>query len=139
VAQWLRQPRVIGEVVVGLLLGPSVFGAVAPDLRGYLFPDAALPLVGAVANLALVSFMFLIGIDLRRPMRDGAAANPVGRVVALTALNFLLPFGIGVAATELIAAPRRGLIGSPSTCSSASPSPCRQCRSWRGSWRRGTF
>ena len=107
-AQRLRQPRVIGEVLVGLLLGPSLFGAFLPDLRGYLFPEPALPLVGAVANVALVTYMFLIGVDLRRPMTGGAAAVPMRRVVVTSLLNFVVPFAIGVAGAEFISSPPAG-------------------------------
>ena len=51
------QPPVIGEMAAGLLLGPIVFGAVAPQLQAALFPAASLAPLSALATLGLVMFM----------------------------------------------------------------------------------
>ncbi|MFC9588014.1 cation:proton antiporter [Streptomyces yangpuensis] len=64
VCRRLGQPPVIGEIVAGVALGPSLFGAVWPDGQRWLFPREALPLLDALAQLGLVLFMFLIGYEL---------------------------------------------------------------------------
>lgn len=61
----LRQPAVIGEIVAGILLGPSLFGRVAPDLFSSLFPIESLPNIQLLSNFGLILFMFAIGMELR--------------------------------------------------------------------------
>ncbi|MGZ6675083.1 MAG: cation:proton antiporter, partial [Solirubrobacteraceae bacterium] len=59
-----RQPRVMGEVLAGILLGPTVFGLLFPDLQRALFPSDVVPLIGVAANLGLIFYMFLVGLEL---------------------------------------------------------------------------
>ena len=47
----IAQPRVMGEVVAGIVLGPTVFGALLPELQAAIFPTDIIPLIGVVANL----------------------------------------------------------------------------------------
>ena len=61
-ARRLGQPGVIGEVVAGILLGPTVLGRIAPSAPDWLFPPEV-PLK-AIADLGLVFFMFLVGLEL---------------------------------------------------------------------------
>nr|AAN01215.1 putative transporter [Lentzea aerocolonigenes] len=87
----IRQPPVIGEIAAGLLLGPTLLGAVAPSLQRALFPEEVLQAVGMAAQLGLVTFMFLLGSELRV---DHVRGN--GKVVwALVAGSILLPFLAG--------------------------------------------
>ena len=60
----LRQPQVVGEMVAGILLGPSLLGWVAPGVSNYLFPSASLTLLNALSQVGLVLFMFLVGLSL---------------------------------------------------------------------------
>jgi Kef-type K+ transport system membrane component KefB len=64
VAIRVGQPRVMGEVVAGIALGPTLFGALLPDLQSDVFPPDILPFVGVVANLGLIFYMFLVGLEL---------------------------------------------------------------------------
>lgn len=61
----LHQPAVIGEIIAGILLGPSLFGRVAPDLFSSLFPTDSLPNIQLLSNFGLILFMFAIGMELR--------------------------------------------------------------------------
>ena len=61
----MRQPAVIGEIVAGILLGPSLFGRVSPELFGALFPAESLPNIQLLSNFGLILFMFAIGMELR--------------------------------------------------------------------------
>ena len=61
----MRQPAVIGEIVAGILLGPSLFGHVSPELFGALFPTESLPNIQLLSNFGLILFMFAIGMELR--------------------------------------------------------------------------
>ncbi|MFN0207382.1 MAG: cation:proton antiporter [Planctomycetota bacterium] len=64
VFRYVRQPRVIGEIVAGLVLGPSLFGALAPELYQLALPPAVLPSLNALAQIGIVLFMFLVGLEL---------------------------------------------------------------------------
>jgi Kef-type K+ transport system membrane component KefB len=63
-AEKIRQPRVIGEVLAGILLGPSLLGWVAPGLSGLLFPASSFAVLNALSQLGLVLFMFMVGLEL---------------------------------------------------------------------------
>ena len=60
----LSQPRVIGEIVTGVLLGPSMFGLVWPAGFGWLFPAYLVPSINLLGQLGLVLFMFLVGLEM---------------------------------------------------------------------------
>lgn len=88
----MRQPRVISEVLGGILLGPSVMGRI-PGFRETIFPDASIPNLNLVANLGLVLYLFMIGVetDLRSLISNWRVAASV------SAAGMLLPFGLGCA------------------------------------------
>lgn len=88
------QPAVIGEMTAGLLLGPVVFGAWAPDLHAALFPAASLPPLSALATLGLVLFMFIVGAELRAV--EGSRAQ-VRAASAVGVLGIALPLLLGLA------------------------------------------
>jgi len=88
----IRQPRVIAEVIGGILLGPSVMGRI-PGFTAAIFPAASMPNLSLVANLGLVLFLFLVGleVDLRFLVSNWKVALSVG------AAGMALPFGLGAA------------------------------------------
>lgn len=88
----LRQPRVIAEVIGGILLGPSVLGRI-PGFTDAIFPTEAMPNLSLVANLGLVLFLFLVGleVDLRYFVSNWRLAVSVG------VAGMALPFGLGCA------------------------------------------
>ncbi|KAF2229103.1 K(+)/H(+) antiporter 1 [Viridothelium virens] len=88
----IRQPRVIAEVIGGVLLGPSVMGRI-PGFTNAIFPAAAMPNLTLVANLGLVLFLFLVGleVDLRFLGSNWRVA------LTVSAASMVLPFGLGCA------------------------------------------
>jgi Kef-type K+ transport system membrane component KefB len=60
----IGQPQVVGEMLAGILLGPSLLGWLAPGFSAALFPASSLGLLNAVSQLGLVLFMFLVGLEL---------------------------------------------------------------------------
>ncbi|HUZ04557.1 MAG TPA: cation:proton antiporter, partial [Acidobacteriaceae bacterium] len=58
------QPRVVGEMIGGILLGRSVMGAWAPNIKHMLFPADSLHTLELVSNLGLILYLFLEGMDL---------------------------------------------------------------------------
>ncbi|KAG5927630.1 hypothetical protein E4U42_001997 [Claviceps africana] len=88
----IRQPRVIAEVIGGIILGPSVLGRI-PGFQAALFPEASIPNLNNVANLGLILYLFLIGLetDVRFLVSNWRIATSVA------VAGLALPFGIGCA------------------------------------------
>lgn len=63
-ARKLGQPRVVGEIVGGILIGPSVFGRFAPRFSTEIFPQSSLAQLELLSTVGLVLFLFLVGMDL---------------------------------------------------------------------------
>jgi Kef-type K+ transport system membrane component KefB len=63
-AAWIGQPRVVGEMIAGVLLGPTVFGAIFPGLKESIFPPEIMPFLFIIANLGLSFYMFLVGTEI---------------------------------------------------------------------------
>jgi hypothetical protein len=72
----IKQPQVVGEMVAGILLGPSLLGWAAPEVSKFLFPAASLGYLNALSQIGLVIFMFLVGVSLnpRELRKHGRAA-----------------------------------------------------------------
>jgi Kef-type K+ transport system membrane component KefB len=94
----LSQPRVMGEVLAGILLGPTLLGAVWPEAKDYLFPADIVPLLSGAAQIGLAFYLFLVGMELDpRTLRDriGQAAFISNTSVAFPmALGFLVALPI---------------------------------------------
>jgi Kef-type K+ transport system membrane component KefB len=87
------QPPVIGEIVAGLLLGPSFFGWIAPALYARLFPAASLPVLNELSQIGLILFMFLVGLHLN--LTEVYALRRVAGLASL--LSIVVPFVLGLA------------------------------------------
>ena len=96
--RWIGQPAVIGEVVAGIALGPSLLGAISPDVMHWLIPAKEVDPQGLVitslkmiAQLAVVLYMFIIGLELN--------THQVGRhakaAVAISHASIVFPFVLG--------------------------------------------
>jgi Kef-type K+ transport system membrane component KefB len=59
-----HQPRVVGEMFAGILLGPSLLGWIAPNFSAYLFPAGSLGFLNALSQVGVVVFMFLVGLGI---------------------------------------------------------------------------
>jgi Kef-type K+ transport system membrane component KefB len=95
-----RQPRVIGEILGGLLLGPTVFGTIAPSLQAQLLPTSgpAASALAALYQLGLIWLMFAAGSELR-----GLPSGPEKRAAIFVALvGMAVPFAAGLAVFEAL-------------------------------------
>lgn len=86
-----HQPRVIGEMVAGIMLGPSLLGWVAPGASAALFPQASLGYLNALSQVGLLLFMFLVGLEL-----DLEQLRKLGRAaVTISLTSIIAPFILG--------------------------------------------
>jgi Kef-type K+ transport system membrane component KefB len=88
---YLGQPPVIGEVVAGILLGPSLLGWVAPGVSAYLLPNSVAPFLGVIANLGVVLYMFLVGLELN----PGVLCQRAHATIATSHTSIIVPFLLG--------------------------------------------
>ncbi|GAA5187483.1 cation:proton antiporter [Rugosimonospora acidiphila] len=91
----LGQPPVVGEMIAGVLLGPSLLGLLAPGLETALFPEALRPVLYVAGQIGLVALMFQAGRELRTHLGRGLAST-AGLV---SASGIVVPLVLGVALT----------------------------------------
>jgi Kef-type K+ transport system membrane component KefB len=77
------QPQVVGEMIAGVLMGPSLLGVLFPQFQSYLFPKTSMSILYAVSQLGLVLYMFVIGLEfqvdlIRRRWRSAASVSLAG-------------------------------------------------------------
>jgi len=87
------QPPVIGEVVGGILLGPSLLGWISPEAYAFILPANVAPLLGAVAQLGVILYMFLVGVELNPDVLRGQ----MRATVMISHASIAVPFVLGAA------------------------------------------
>ena len=87
-----NQPPVIGEIVAGILLGPSFLGRVAPEVYAYLLPHSVTPFLGMIAQLGVILYLFVVGLELNA----GLLRERAHSTVAISHASIVLPFVLGV-------------------------------------------
>ncbi len=88
VKHMLNQPPVIGDMLAGILLGPSLLGLLAPDFQQALFPADTRPLLNAAAQTGIGLYMFLVGLGFRKEHFQPNA----GSAVAVSFAGVIMPF-----------------------------------------------
>jgi Kef-type K+ transport system membrane component KefB len=88
----IKQPLVIGEIVAGIALGPSLLGWLAPDLARALFPVATIPFLNVLSQIGLIFFMFLIGLELDPKYLRGNLKT----AVITSSVSIILPFSMAI-------------------------------------------
>jgi Kef-type K+ transport system membrane component KefB len=84
------QPTVIGQILTGVVLGPSLLGRLPGHLTGHLFPHQVLPYLSVLSQIAVVIYMFVVGYEI-----EFSAIR--GRAVPLVAAGALaVPFALGI-------------------------------------------
>lgn len=87
--RWFGQPRVVGEMVAGVLLGPSLFGALAPGLQAMIFPPETRSILFVIAQLGVGLYMFLVGLGFDRTEFKASARGAASVSIAGIAAPFL--------------------------------------------------
>jgi len=96
--RYLRWPAVVGEIVAGILLGPSLVGRLLPEVSKQVFPTTVVAPLNAIAQVGVVLYMFVIGLELdfRLLQRRAQAA------VTISHASIILPFLLGAALARLL-------------------------------------
>jgi Kef-type K+ transport system membrane component KefB len=94
----IHQPRVVGEMTAGILLGPSLFGRFFPGTFAFVFPASSMPALTVLSQVGLLLFMFVVGleVDLKRILRQPAA------VVLISNVSIVLPLVMGVGLAKVL-------------------------------------
>ena len=87
----LGQPRVMGEVLAGILLGPTLLGAVWPAAQDYSFPPDIATLLAGAAQIGLVFYLFLVGMELEPRMLKGR----IGQAAFISNTGVAFSLGLG--------------------------------------------
>lgn len=90
---YLGQPPVIGEVVAGILLGPSLLG---PDISALILPQTVAPYLGVIAQLGVVLYMFLVGLEVNLALLKQRAHATIVTAHASMLLPFVLGAGLAL-------------------------------------------
>jgi hypothetical protein len=129
--RYLGQPPVMGEVVGGILLGPSLLGVVWPSAAGFILPPSVAPYLAVVAQLGVILYMFLVGLELNLYVLHLQAYA----AVAISHASIVVPFLLGGArpCSFIRASPAARWASLLSLCSSASRCPSPPSRFWPAS------
>jgi Kef-type K+ transport system membrane component KefB len=85
------QPRVIGEIVAGIALGPSLLGRVWPQATDFILPADVGPFLGIIAQVGIILYMFLVGLELNA----GLLRSRAHATIAISHTSILVPFLLG--------------------------------------------
>jgi Kef-type K+ transport system membrane component KefB len=99
--RYVGQPPVMGEVVAGILLGPSLLGEVWPAAADFVLPPSLAPILAVISQLGVILYMFLVGLELNL----GVLRRQAHAAVAIAHASIVVPFLLG-AALALVLYPR---------------------------------
>ncbi|HZS37296.1 MAG TPA: cation:proton antiporter, partial [Polyangia bacterium] len=86
-----QQPPVVGEILAGILLGPSLLGRVAPHVSAYVLPPSVAPFLGVLSQVGVILYMFLVGLELD----PGLLRKRGHATVAISHASIIAPFLLG--------------------------------------------
>lgn len=106
----IRQPAVVGEMLAGILLGPSLLGLVAPGVEQFLFPPSSLDTLNMLSQLGIIVFMFLVGLEL--DLASLRQRTQVAVIVSHASMiaPFLLSTVLSLALFPLLSSPAVGFL-----------------------------
>ena len=94
----MGQPRVMGEIVAGIILGPSLLGQLSPTAMAFLFPTASLEPLRLLSQIGVVLFMFVVGMELDL----GDLRKKAYLAIMVSHVSIVVPFFLGVTLSLLV-------------------------------------
>ncbi|HEX7870169.1 MAG TPA: cation:proton antiporter, partial [Chryseobacterium sp.] len=94
----LKQPSVIGEMIAGIVLGPSLFGLYFPELSAFIFPKESLGNLQFLSQIGLILFMYIVGMELDLSILRKKAHD----AVVISHASIIIPFALGVGLSYFI-------------------------------------
>lgn len=91
--RYLGQPPVMGEILAGIMLGPSLLGAISPEAFEFVLPSSTAPFLGIISKVGVVLFMFLVGLELNPKLLRGNTYA----TIAISHASIIAPFLLGAA------------------------------------------
>lgn len=91
-----NQPQVIGEMIAGILLGPSLLGRVLPGVSSFLLPNQVAPYLSVIANMGVILYMFLVGVELNTDLLRARTHASIATSHASIIAPFLLGSGLAL-------------------------------------------
>lgn len=88
----IGQPSVIGEIIAGIILGPSFFGSYLPEFSVLLFPSSSLDNLKFLSQIGLIFFMFVVGMELDLKV----LRNKAKEAVIISHASIIIPFTLGL-------------------------------------------
>jgi K+:H+ antiporter len=94
----IGQPSVIGEMVAGILLGPSLLGVLFPEGMAFLFPESSMGILRSLSQIGVILFMFIVGTEINA----GHLKEKARAAVIISHTSIIVPFLLGITASLLI-------------------------------------
>ncbi len=91
IGQRFGQPQVVGEMIAGVVIGPSVFGLFFPELAAQLFPPDSMKVLFPLSQLGLAAYMFVVGLEFRMDI----VSQRLRSAVAVSIAGMAAPFALG--------------------------------------------
>jgi Kef-type K+ transport system membrane component KefB len=89
---WIGQPSVVGEIIAGIFLGPSIMGYFFPEFSAFLFPTDSQKTLQFLSQIGLAFFMFIVGMELDLEKLKNKAHN----ALVISHASIIIPFFLGV-------------------------------------------
>jgi Kef-type K+ transport system membrane component KefB len=94
----IHQPPVVGEMIAGILLGPSLLGQIAPHISAYILPHSIAPLLNVISQVGVILYMFLVGLELDLSLLRARAHS----TIAISHASIVVPFLLGASLALLL-------------------------------------
>ncbi|WP_312768132.1 cation:proton antiporter [Epilithonimonas sp.] len=94
----MKQPSVIGEMIAGIVLGPSLLGLYFPEFSAFLFPKESLGNLQFLSQIGLILFMFIVGMELDLSVLRKKAHD----AVVISHASIIIPFALGIGLSYFI-------------------------------------
>ncbi|MDV3955011.1 cation:proton antiporter [Elizabethkingia anophelis] len=94
----MKQPSVIGEMIAGIALGPSLLGLYFPEFSAFLFPKESLGNLQFLSQIGLIFFMYIVGMELDLSVLRKKAHD----AVVISHASIIIPFALGIGLSYFI-------------------------------------